>query len=224
MESVRKGNKTLNELLELFVEQKYGKAAIAKQKIHTVKKGKNVYLEVEREGERIPIDEDNERWETANQAICKAIRDDLLHPYVDSPNGGEMRLTKDGWDLPGPGEIFTDHVWRTFATGELNHGPNDDLHGMTVYFPIEESRAFLYGESGGKTGKQNLEAELIKYANEFFIKDGATKAGFVKDDKTKNICRKHNKELGKDISVHTIKGYLRKAGFKTPGGRPRSQK
>ena len=121
MEIIPTGNTSLNELTEKYVRKQYGEEAVSELEanITTVEK------------------------EAAGQAIDGAIMADKLHPYVKPPDGVEQRLTKDGWDLPLPGENYDDNVWRTFATGELNHGENDDLRDLTVYFRNEEASNFL---------------------------------------------------------------------------------
>lgn len=121
MEILPTGNTSLNELTQKYVRKQYGEEAVSELEanITTVEK------------------------EAAGQAIDGAIMADKLHPYVKPPDGIEQRLTKDGWDLPLPGENYDDNVWRTFATGELNHGQNDDLRDLTVYFRNEEASNFL---------------------------------------------------------------------------------
>ena len=88
MEIIPTGNTSLNELTEKYVRKQYGEEAVSELEanITTVEK------------------------EAAGQAIDSAIMADKLHPYVKPPDGVEQRLTKDGWDLPLPGENYDDNV------------------------------------------------------------------------------------------------------------------
>ena len=72
--------------------------------------------------------------------------------------------------------------------------------------------------------KEKMWEELLAYAEVYFQDPNATKPGFARESKTKNICRSYGLEVGSDISEDNIVRHLRNAGIKTKVGRPKNKK
>lgn len=204
---------TTKELIDLVIECRYGKDALAEVSFHSVKAEEGLQMYGKQAGKTIGYDTYSERRDSSVEIIRQALEAGTLTAYYFSIlKEDKDRILKDEWKLPMHAtwkskdsdelgvpepDSFADS-YETLTTGTLRHGEDSKSYGQSVYVKTNKADAFL-----NTLTKNNPRRELISALVKIIKKDPELQAPqLVEISSIKTLARNSN------ISIEHIKKKL----------------